>query len=121
MNKLFCVSCGHKILYEITKPKFCSSCGESLDGLSTSSKKQETEEENELDVDLNKLKKDIIVESSNQKTTIEQIWGSITSAEANTEREKFSRPASKDPDGEELLNRTIKDCSSSRMRDVDEQ
>jgi len=120
MNKLFCVSCGHKILYEVTKPKFCSSCGESIGGVSTASKKQEIEEESELDVDLNKLKRDIIVESSNQKTTVEQIWGSVTSAEANAEREKFSRPASQDPDGKELLDQTIKDCSSSRMRDVDE-
>ena len=68
----------------------------------------------------NKLKRDIVVESSNQKTTVEQIWGSVTSAEANAERDKFSRPASQDPDGKELLDQTIKDCSSSRMRDVDE-
>ena len=120
MNKLFCVSCGHKILYEVTKPKFCSSCGESLDGLSKASKEQDVEEQSELDVDLNKLKRDIVVESSNQKTTVEQIWGSVTSAEAGSERERFSRPASQDPDGKELLDQTIKDCSSARMRDVDE-
>ena len=120
MNKLFCVSCGHKILYEVKKPKFCSSCGQSLDGLSKASTEQDVEEEPELDVDLDKLKKDIVVESSNQKTTVEQIWGSVTAAEAGAERDRFSRPASQDPDGKELLDRTIKDCSSSRMRDVDE-
>tara|TARA_R110001583_G_scaffold103163_13_gene250276 strand:- start:14151 stop:14516 length:366 start_codon:yes stop_codon:yes gene_type:complete len=121
MNKLFCVSCGHKILYEVTKPKFCSSCGQSLDGLSKASKEQDVEEGSELDIDLDKLKRDIVVESSNQKTTVEQIWGSVTAAEAGSERERYSRAASKDPDGKELLDQTIKDCSSSRMRDVDEK
>ena len=121
MNKLFCVSCGSKILYEVNKPKFCSSCGEPIGSVSTSSKKPELEEESELNVDLNKLKKDITVESYSDKTTVEQIWGSVTSAEANMKREKFSRPASQDPDGKQLLDQTIKDCSSSQMRDVDEQ
>ena len=111
MNKLFCVSCGSKILYEVNKPKFCSSCGEPIGSVSTSSKKPELEEESELNVDLNKLKRDISVET----------WGSVTCAEANMKREKFSRAASKDPDGKELLDQTIKDCSSSQMRDVDEQ
>ena len=121
MNKLFCVSCGFKILYEINKPKFCSSCGQSVNTLSSASKEQEVEEESELNVDLNKLKRDISVETYNDKTTVEQIWGSVTSAEASMEREKFSRPASQDPDGKQLLDQTIKDCSSSQMRDVDEQ
>jgi|TARA_R100001480_G_scaffold153746_1_gene157383 hypothetical protein len=120
MNKLFCVSCGHKILYEVKKPKFCPECGQSLDGLSKASTEQDVDEQPELDVDLDKLKRDIVVESSNQKTTVEQIWGSVTAAEAGMERDSFSRPASKDPDGKELLDQTIKDCSSSRMRDVDE-
>ena len=121
MNKLFCVSCGSKILYEVSKPKFCSSCGEPIGSISNSSKKQEPEEQSELNVDLNKLKRDITVESYSDKTTVEQIWGSVTSAEASMEREKFSRAASKDPDGKELLDQTIKDCSSSQMRDIDEQ
>jgi len=121
MNKLFCVSCGFKILYEVTKPKFCSSCGEAIGSVSVASKKQEEEESSELNVDLNKLKRDIVVESSNQKTTVEQIWGSVTSAEASAERDNFSRPSSQDPDGKELLDKTMQDCASSRMRDVDEQ
>ena len=44
MNKVFCVSCGSKILYELKKPKFCSTCGEPLDGVTTSKSKNEEEE-----------------------------------------------------------------------------
>ena len=32
MNKVFCGACGFKILYEVSKPKFCSSCGQVLKG-----------------------------------------------------------------------------------------
>ncbi len=52
MNKLFCVSCGHKILNEVKKPKFCPQCGQSLDGLSKASTEQDVDEQPELDVDL---------------------------------------------------------------------
>ena len=31
------------------------------------------------------------------------------------------RPASNDPVGQELLDQTVRECSSSRMRDIDEQ
>ena len=120
MNKVFCVSCGSKILYELKKPKFCSTCGEPLDGVTTSKSKNEEEETSDLDVNLNKLKRDIVVENNEQQTTVEQIWGSVTSSEANRGRDSFNRPASKDPSGKELLDKTIQDCSSSRMRDVDE-
>jgi len=30
------------------------------------------------------------------------------------------RAASKDPEGKDLLDQTLKDCASSRMRDIDE-
>ena len=120
MNKLFCVSCGFKILYEVAKPKFCSSCGQSIATLSTSSKKQEPEEERNLSIDLNKLKRGIIAEVSNQKTNLGQIWNSVTNSEASSSKERYQRPPSKDPEGQALLDKTIQDCSSSRMTDIDE-
>lgn len=30
MNSVYCTSCGFKVEYSYPKPKFCSSCGESL-------------------------------------------------------------------------------------------
>ena len=119
MNKIFCVSCGFKILYEVAKPKFCSSCGNSLGSISSSARKEEEEEVSDLDIDLSKLKRDIVVENDKRKTKIEDIWGSVTSSEASGPQENFSRPESRDPDGQELLDKTIRDCSSSRIRDID--
>jgi hypothetical protein len=105
-------------LYEVTKPKFCSSCGESLDGLSKASKKQEPELEPELDVDLNKLKRSIVVEGNSDKTSLKDIWSSAGSQSSNLP--PMQRPPSNDPEGQALLDQTVKECSSSRMRDVDE-
>ena len=119
MNKIFCVSCGFKILYEVANPKFCSSCGNSVDSISSAAKKEEVEGGPDFDIDLSKLKRDIVVENDKRKTKIEDIWGSVTSSEANGVQDNFSRPESKDPNGKELLDKTIKDCSSSRMRDID--
>ena len=58
MNKIFCVSCGSKLLYEVNKPKFCSSCGNNINSLNASTETRESEEpESELPkVDINKLK-----------------------------------------------------------------
>ena len=119
MNKIFCVSCGFKVLYQINKPKFCSSCGGGLGSISSAEKKGEEEETPDFDINLSKLKRDIVVENDDSKTKIEDIWGSVTSSETNRSKDSFSRPESKDPSGQELLDKTIKDCSSSRMRDID--
>ena len=32
MQPIFCTKCGHKMAYAGSKPKFCSSCGASMDG-----------------------------------------------------------------------------------------
>ncbi len=118
MNKLFCVSCGFKILYEVTKPKFCSHCGEKIGVISSASKKDEPEEESELNVNLNKLKRDIVVEGNSDKTTLKEIWSSASPKGSSLP--PMERPASNDPVGQELLDQTVRECSSSRMRDIDE-
>ncbi len=115
MNKVFCVSCGFKILYEVTKPKFCSSCGEGVGGTS-SAKKERVEAESELDIDIEKLKGDISIEGSSAKTTLDDLWSSPAPLSTSDER----RPPSNDPEGQALLDQTIKDCSSSRTKDINE-
>ena len=116
MNKVFCGACGFKILYEVSKPKFCSSCGESVGGTSYA-KKEEVEEESELDIDIEKLKKDIVVEKSDGATTLGSLW---SSADAPSNDNIEPRPPSNDPEGQALLDKTIADCSSSRTKDIDE-
>ena len=119
MNKIFCVSCGFKILYEINKPKFCSSCGTNISSLNASTKTEAPEESNPVQVDINKLKGSVAVDYQSKKTSLKDLWGSVSSDEARAEREKFSRAAHKGPDGQELLDQTIKDCASSRRKDID--
>jgi len=119
MNKVFCVSCGFKILYEVTKPKFCSTCGESVEGISSASKKEGEggEAGSELEIDMDKLKKDISIEGDSEKTTLKSLWSASSSPRAGG---SFSRPPSNDPEGQTLLDKTVKDCSSSRTKDIDE-
>jgi|TARA_R110000744_G_scaffold27059_1_gene66236 hypothetical protein len=119
MNKIFCVSCGFKILYEVTKPKFCCNCGQGAGSISSAAKKEGIEVETDFDINLSELKKGIVIESDKSKTSVEDIWGSVTSSEATTPRGSFGRAESKDPSGKELLDKTVKDCSSSRMKDID--
>ena len=123
MNKVFCVSCGFKILYELKKPKFCSNCGEAVGGVSSSStkEKEQVEEVSDLDVDLNKLKRGIVVEGKTKTSNLQELWSSVSPEEASSGLEKFKRPPSKDPSGQEIIDQTMRDCASSRMRDIDEQ
>tara|TARA_R110000765_G_scaffold2550_1_gene7856 strand:+ start:951 stop:1298 length:348 start_codon:yes stop_codon:yes gene_type:complete len=115
MNKVFCVSCGFKILYEVTKPKFCSGCGESVGGTS-SAKKEDVEVGSELEIDIDKLKGGISIEGSSAKTTLDDLWSSPAPLNTSDER----RPPSNDLEGQALLDQTIKDCSSSRTKDINE-
>jgi len=124
MNKLFCVSCGFKILYEVTKPKFCSSCGEPIGSISSSAKAEEqgeVEETSMASIDLDKLKRGISVEANSSKQNLKDIWGGVTEQEAQAGgMGRMERAPSKDPEGQALLDQIMNECASSRMKDVDE-
>ena len=121
MNKVFCVSCGFKILYEINKPKFCSSCGEPIGSVSSSAKAEEVEETSTASIDLNKLKREISVEANSSKQSLKDIWGGVTEQEAKAGgMGRMERAPSKDPEGQALLDQIMNECASSRMKDVDE-
>jgi len=117
MNKVFCVSCGFKILYEIAKPKFCSSCGESVASISSGTVKQKEESGPSPNIDINKLKRDVIIEKSSGSVDIKDLWANANGPIGDSIEK---RAASKDPEGQTLLDQTIRDCSSSRMKDIDE-
>lgn len=121
MNKVFCSSCGHKNVYEVTKPKFCADCGAPI-GLpsQTSVKKVETEidykEEQPREFDLRRLKNDIVAEvGDKQGTTLTDLWKSATPDSAN----RFDRPSPNLPDGEAMIKQSQADCASSRGQDID--
>jgi hypothetical protein len=122
MNRIFCVSCGHKLLYEVSAPKFCSSCGENPYGIkSLNVKKSEEEEEDDdfggieiSEAKLRKLKMDISVESFGRHSTLDEIWSNPAP------REDFQRRAFNGPSGKDLLDLTIKECGPSRPTDINE-
>jgi|GEM_PF-3520700 len=117
MNKLFCVSCGFKILYEVTKPKFCSSCGENVSSISSGRVKEKEEGGPSPNIDIEKLKRDVVIEKSSGKLDVKDLWANAASPMGDSIEK---RAASKDPEGQQLLDQTIQDCASSRMKDIDE-
>lgn len=123
MNKVFCSSCGHKNVYEVTKPKFCSSCGTTIGASAPEPARREAvaeieyEAESSRSFDLGKMKNDIIAEASSQQTTLTDLWMSATPEDAN--RDKTFRRASNLPNGEDMIKQSQADCSSSRVQDID--
>lgn len=116
MNKIYCVSCGFKLAYELSAPKFCSSCGKNPYGIETT---QENPAEVECDSEvsasrLQKLKSDIQVEEYGGYTKLDELWSSPTPREEHGPRKGFSGPS-----GKELLDQTVKECGTSRTTDVD--
>jgi hypothetical protein len=123
MNKVFCSSCGHKNVYEVTKPKFCAACGTQI-GLAaaTPAKKEvvadiEYEEEGARSFDLRRLKNDIVAEANTNGITLTDLWKSATPEDASGG--KFNRPASNLPDGEAMIKQSQADCASSRVQNID--
>lgn len=113
MNKEFCINCGHKNLFEISKPKFCAGCGNPFNVSSASARmrvKEEIEEEDDFQgaacYDIEKLRGSIVSESASNKTTLDQLWSDPAPRDPN-----LIRQGSSDPSGNEILKQTMKECS----------
>lgn len=116
MNKEFCINCGHKNLFEVSKPKFCAGCGKSFNtSMASSARKptsrfQEEEEEEEYfepnSYDIEKLKASIVAESNSNKKTLDELWSDPAPRIVGNQR-----ASSSDPSGAEILKQTMKDCS----------
>jgi hypothetical protein len=123
MNKVFCSSCGHKNVYEVTKPKFCSACGTPIGASAPAPARKEAvaeieyEEEGSRSFDLERMKRDVVAEASSQQTTLTDLWKSATPEDAN--RSRTPRPAPNLPNGEAMIKQSQADCSSSRIQDID--
>jgi len=114
MNKEFCINCGHKNIFEVTKPKYCAGCGNPFNTSSTSRYKsvevnEEEYEEEDREVqsfNLEKLKASIIAENNQSKKTLDDLWKDPAPRENNNQR-----PFSSDPSGPEILKRTMSECA----------
>lgn len=129
MNKVFCVSCGFKNIYEVTKPKFCASCGSAVTGIPApkaqakasvviEEEDEEYEEPTVRSIDIRRLRKDIIAETNASKTTLTDLWKSATPQDAQNVG-LFKRPSPQLPDGKDLIKLTQAECASSKRIDID--
>ncbi len=62
MSDLYCPSCGALHRYSGKRPKFCSSCGDSIDDLASFAASSENPEDNHLSTDISSLSMEIAVE-----------------------------------------------------------
>lgn len=108
-------------MYEVTKPKFCASCGTPVAGgvapTPAPAMKEEVEVEIEEEsslahIDLRKLRRDIVAETNTQKTTLTDLWKSATPDDVNAP--PMQRRAANLPEGEALIRQSQADCSSAR-------
>lgn len=124
MNKVFCSSCGHKNVYEVAKPKFCSACGASIGVAQVApipAKKEsvaEIEYEESRDFDLKRMRRDIVAETNSDKISLAEIWKSATPEDSNMS--PLERRSPNLPEGEALIKQSQADCGSSRAaQDID--
>ena len=129
MNKEFCIQCGHKNMFEVSRPKFCAGCGSPFNTLAKTipaKKVSEAKSQSRFDdddnedeesmsfsqIDLSKLRNSIAYEGQNNKVKLDDLWSNPAPRE-NIERKGFNGP-----DGQELLNQTERECSTSKFTDI---
>ena len=120
MNKEFCINCGHKNLFEVSKPKFCAGCGSPFNTSSASVSRREVEEEEEregpVSFDLKKLRAGIMAETQASKVSLDDLWKDPAPKDPNS-----YRAPSNDPSGKEILRKTMQECSKAKAaKEIDE-
>jgi len=111
MNHEFCIGCGHKAVFQVTKPRFCPSCGVPFNvslGTAKASRQQEPEEP-EFEsggFNIEKLRASITSESESSKRSLDDLWRDPAPRDPN-----LHRAHSSDPDGKEIIKQTIQDCA----------
>lgn len=127
MNHEFCMECGHKNLFEVSRPKFCAGCGKGLNSHTSASKIKKTvsrEEDEDTDedggfdvdsIDINKLRKSISFNVDNSKVSLDQLWSNPAPNDG------YRRPDSESASGAELLKSFVKECAPVRStKEIDE-
>ena len=113
MNHEFCMECGHKNLFEVSRPKFCAGCGNGLNSTAKASVKKTSsvQEEDKGDgfdagsLDLDKLRRQISIEGSSRKVSLDDLWS------APAPNDGIMRAASSSLDGKELLKSIREECA----------
>ena len=117
------MACGNKALFQVSKPKFCPSCGQPFNTSLASARptqkvKEEEPEDSEFDVssiDVEALRRQISFEASAHKTTLDDLWS------APAPRDPSRRVAVQGPEGKDLLKQIEQQCAPTKYsRDIDE-
>jgi hypothetical protein len=127
MNKEFCIQCGFKNVFEVSRPKFCAGCGKPFNTttkVNSAEKKvirshnQEDDFDEEFnldDIDISKLKKSISYEGFNKNLTLDDLWSNPAP------RDGFKRDGFLGPEGDELLAQIRKECSTSKVTEISDE
>ena len=127
MNKEFCIQCGHKNVFDVARPKFCAGCGSAFNRVNATVSKvtkpivtktstvyeDEDEEQESYNIDINRLKDTFACEMNSRKVSLDDLWSNPAPPE------DFVRNSASGPDGEELLKQIQRECSTSRMQDIE--
>ena len=127
MRAEYCQECGHKNLYEVSKPKFCSKCGQPLSSFvsrSSAPVQNEVEQNFEIDdpdgedifhvPDIGKFEYEISHDNS-KRTTLGQLANS-EGAEAPEKLNRSRRITDKSKQSKskwDMAKQTMKECSSN--------
>lgn len=114
MNKEFCIACGGRVTFEVSKPKFCCFCGVPFNkSLGSTPKRKEPQEEEEFvsgGFDIEKLRADIVAESNKDKKSLDDLWKNPAPKDPN-----IYRAPSSDPSGTEILKKTMTECAQVKV------
>lgn len=117
MNHEFCINCGHKAQFSITKPSFCPSCGVHFNksvNASIASKPAQNNEDDEPEYtgakfDMNKLRQSVAAQmTDHNKVSLDDLWKDPQKSEYRP------RQASSDPEGTALIKQVMSECKSKK-------
>lgn len=114
MNKEFCINCGGKVEYSVTKPRFCPLCGVNFNtsiGASVSTQNNQDGGEPEYTgakFDINKLRHSVAAQVDGNKISLDDLW-------KDPQQSSYSpRKASEDPEGNAILRQVMSECKSTK-------
>lgn len=113
MNHEFCMKCGHKQLFVAQKPKFCSACGSLFNPVSASVSEPEEELESSSSIshiNLNSLKSSIKYETRGSALSLDSLWSDPLDG-----KQIVKRPVPNLGNSQEVLEQSIRECSSSKI------
>lgn len=117
LNQEFCINCGSKNTFEVTRPKFCCGCGQPFNRTSKQSESSNVSPSNEETDELSKirnlkeeLKGNATYKASYSSISLDELWSNPLNPAHKSSIDRRGGHA----EGQELLDQIAKECGSSR-------